>query len=278
MLSAMSYDNLIYQPPKACNYKKKDVQVTYTSHNERICLKVFQPFVWTPNAAAKSGAQLDAMTQPQPMIIFSHGNADDIGTAGPYCQWLADSLGLQVLTYDYVGYGLSEEKETSEDSMYRAIAAVHTYATSRLGASKIILVGKSLGSVPTVFVASDKKFQTIGTILISGLASGARVLLKPEYVPKIMMPKLDKLFAPNIMRIANVKHKVLFIHGKQDKTVPFRNSEELCCKLSADAYYPPLWLDADHNDIEDKFASLFIANISTFIESVNQNTYNAYTV
>jgi hypothetical protein len=35
------------------------------------------------------------------LLIFMHGNADDVSSSESYCQWLADELKSNVLSFDY---------------------------------------------------------------------------------------------------------------------------------------------------------------------------------
>lgn len=255
--SVLTYEHLIYHPPRPAGYSQEQA-VAKTVRNEKICLSVFEPFTFEHNAADGE----------KPLLLFSHGNADDLGTCKAYCQWLADSVGARVLAYDYVGYGRSEDQRPSEDSMCRAIEAAYSYATGRLAARDVVLVGKSLGSVPTVYLAARKNVRVRGVVLISALASGARVYVSPEYVPKSVMPRLDAIFGNSFERIKKVTSKVLFVHGTRDQTVPFRNSEQLCCVLPVQCYYPPLWVDADHNDIETLHANNFIDTLNSFVQNV----------
>lgn len=259
--SALANDHIIYNPPKPALYKKHDTLAATTCNNETICVKFFSPF-------ASSCANDPNGEESKVVILLSHGNADDIGTVGPYCQWLADSLGHTIVTYDYMGYGHSEPTHTSEAGMKRAVDAVYNFATHKLHADKVIVVGKSLGSIPAVHVTSQNKQRIKGLVLISSISSGVRVLFPPNYFGKNVQAKLDAVFGNNIASMPKIKSKVLFVHGKHDKTVPFRNSEELCTALRASSYYPPMFVDADHNDIEQRYSEAFIAELSKFIDSV----------
>ena len=53
---------------------------------------------WVPYQGAKN---------PQ-TVLYSHPNALDLGDCIPYCMDLSKLLGVNVLTYDYTGYGCSE--------------------------------------------------------------------------------------------------------------------------------------------------------------------------
>lgn len=57
-------------------------------------------------AAAAAGGDPDAAVT----ILYSHANAEDLGNIYPWCKFLSKSLGVNVLAYDYTGYGLATEQ------------------------------------------------------------------------------------------------------------------------------------------------------------------------
>lgn len=219
--------------------------------------------------ACKRFSPFNPQTCSDHVLIFSHGNADDIGTCSSYCQWLADSTDCQVLTYDYPSYGVSDPEKTSVDSMQTSIEAVYGYCVASLNIdpANIFLVGKSLGSVPTVHLASQTYAQDIaGVVLISGLASGARVVLRKTRFSDGVMAILDRQFAPNIIKIKQVSRPVFLIHGTRDELVDIQNSHDLLQVMPECCVYSPLWVGAGHNDIESLHKGLFIGELNSFIQ------------
>ena len=73
--------------------------------------------------------------------------------------------------------------------------------------------GESLGSGPTVYLASQQSTPVGGIILQSSMASGLRVL-----DPGIMKTHSQDLF-PNIDLIKFVNTHVFIMHGEQDNIV-----------------------------------------------------------
>jgi pimeloyl-ACP methyl ester carboxylesterase len=111
-------------------------------------------------------------------MIFSHGNATDLGATFPMQVVLAHSLDINVVVYDYSGYGESGGFP-DECATYRDIEAVYDYVLDSLveGDSKrIILYGQSVGSGPCCYLASKKDLVLGGLILHSPFTSGMRVL------------------------------------------------------------------------------------------------------
>lgn len=91
---------------------------------------------------------------PKYTILFSHGNAVDIGQMSSFYFGLGSRLECNIFTYDYSGYGASSGTPT-EKNLYADIRAAWNALRSRYGVSpsNIILYGQSIGTVPTVDLA-----------------------------------------------------------------------------------------------------------------------------
>lgn len=107
-------------------------------------------------------------------LLFSHGNAVDLGQMCSFYFGLGSRIGCNVFSYDYSGYGCSNGKP-SEKNLYADIQAAWQALRTRYGisADRIILYGQSIGTVPTVDLAS--KFDVAAVVLHSPLMSGMRV-------------------------------------------------------------------------------------------------------
>ncbi len=111
---------------------------------------------------------------PKYTILFSHGNAVDIGQMSSFYYGLGSRLDCNIFTYDYSGYGASDSTPT-EKNLYCDIQAAWNALRIRYGISpsNIILYGQSIGTVPTVDLAS--KYDCGGVVLHAPLMSGMRV-------------------------------------------------------------------------------------------------------
>jgi len=206
------------------------------------------------------------------LLLFFHGNADDISSCHSYCKWLADHLRMCVLICDYPGYGLSSG-EPSEETMEHAALALMDFATSKLRKkpADVYVMGKSIGSYPAVCLASHPAFRDIrGLILVSPVASAARCVFEIKYLPEFIVQRLDAVALANIKRIGKVKALVLAIHGSADDVVSVDNTHALIAASSPTSYYPPLIVDAGHNDIECKFQSLFLEILQAFVNRTSE--------
>ena len=178
-------------------------------------------------------------------IVYSHGNATDVGAmAGLQCL-LAKNVNCNVLVYDYSGYGESGGM-LGEKMTYRDIELVFQWTIDNVAKHErnIVLYGQSVGSGPCCWLASRKP-DLGGLILHSPFTSGLRVL-----TPSRVLGCLD--IFPNIDRIKKASCKVFIIHGQKDNEVPIEHGLSLQAAVRDDCKTDPWWVpDKGHNDIVD---------------------------
>ncbi len=237
MISAYTFaDSIIFQPQPTFYQDDGSIIKLITENGERISAKYFQ----NPNA--------------EYTILFSHGNAEDIGTATPFLRELQNA-GFSVLAYDYRGYGTSEGKPSEENS-YQDSETAYNYLINKLKISpdKIIIHGRSLGGAVSIDLASRKICG--GLIVESSFVSAFRVLTKYKIFP------FDKF--NNLNKIKQVKCPVLFIHGKQDGIIPFWHGEMLLANANEPKF--SFWINnANHNDVYAKSKDDYLQAIKTFL-------------
>uniref|UniRef100_A0AAV2LLU0 Alpha/beta hydrolase domain-containing protein 17C n=1 Tax=Knipowitschia caucasica TaxID=637954 RepID=A0AAV2LLU0_KNICA len=107
-------------------------------------------------------------------LLFSHGNAVDLGQMCSFYIGLGSRINCNVFSYDYSGYGASGGRP-SEKNLYADIEAAWQVLRNKYGVApeNIILYGQSIGTVPTVDLAS--RYECAAVILHSPLMSGLRV-------------------------------------------------------------------------------------------------------
>ncbi|WPJ95062.1 alpha/beta fold hydrolase [Coraliomargarita algicola] len=148
------------------------------------------------------------------ILLYSHGNGEDIGTARPFLQAF-QAQGISVFAYDYPGYGTSSSGP-SEAACYAAIEASFKYVASTLGYSpdQITLYGRSLGSGPSTWLA--ERTNVAGLILDGAFTSTFRVMTSVKLLP---WDRFD-----NYARLPHLKCPILIIHGTNDRIVPFSHA------------------------------------------------------
>jgi fermentation-respiration switch protein FrsA (DUF1100 family) len=191
---------------------------------------------------SSDGAKISATYLPNPdaifTVLFSHGNAEDIGDDEPLLERIR-AAGFGVLAYDYQGYGTSEGKPTErhayddEDAAYKFLVQ-----TMHIQPTKIIAFGRSVGSGPAADLASRR--PVAGLILESAFTSAFRVMTRVSVLP---FDRFD-----NLQKIKKVHCPVLVIHGRQDSVINVVHGRELFA--AANEPKQALWVDgANHNDV-----------------------------
>lgn len=188
------------------------------------------------------GIEISALYLPDPeatyTLLYSHGNAEDLGYARPELLGL-NRIGFSIFAYDYRGYGTSQGRP-SEAGAYLDIDAAYDYLTTDLEISpeQIILYGRSVGGGPSVDLASRQPVG--GLILESTFVSAFRVLTRISILP------FDKF--TNIAKIQSIQAPVLILHGTEDNLIPIWHSQALYEKALEPKF--SLWIEgAGHNDV-----------------------------
>ncbi len=202
------------------------------------------------------------------LLLFLHGNSEDVMSCMSYCQWLADNLESNVLCCDYPGYGFSSGSP-SEEGMNSAAFAVLDFAVTKLRykLQDVIIMGKSIGSTPAIHIASMSYCSSLGgIILVSPVASAVRCVSGMSRLPTWLLSQLDTWMLPNIKYIGNVTCPVQFIHGTDDLVVPHQNSLALIAALRCPQRSTPLFVAAGHNNLESKHNVLFLQTLKSFLD------------
>ncbi|CAN0908200.1 Alpha/beta hydrolase domain-containing protein 17B [Linum grandiflorum] len=166
-------------------------------------------------------------------LLYSHGNAADLGQLYDLFVQLKLNLRVNLIGYDYSGYGASTGKP-SESNTYADIEAVYQCLQTEYGVSQedLILYGQSVGSGPTLHLAA-KLPRLRGVVLHSAILSGLRVLCHVKFSFCFDIYR-------NIRKIQMVKSPVLVIHGTEDDVVNWLHGNGLW-KLAREPY-EPLWI------------------------------------
>jgi len=171
-------------------------------------------------------------------IIFSHGNAEDLGDLRSLAEEFKQQ-GFSLMIYDYSGYGTSSGRP-SERAVFGNIEAVYDYLISKRGVrpERIIAWGRSIGSGPSVHLAATRRIG--GLVLESAFTSAFRVMTRIRLLP---FDRFD-----NLRRLKLVTCPVLVLHGDEDEIIPFRHGKKLY--ESVGGTRANLWVErAGHNDL-----------------------------
>jgi len=195
----------------------------------------------------------------RPTLLYSHGNAEDLAGSLPlYREW--HDRGWGVLAYDYPGYGLSGGRPT-EASCERAIEAAwdHLTGTGGIAPSDIVIVGRSVGGGPSVWLA--ERVDAAGLVLISPFTSAFSVHSPAQH----LLPG-DRF--PNLRRIRGVECPLLVVHGEADGIIPPSHGRRLVEASPASAKRFHGIAGAGHNDLFRVGGPEILREIEAFVGSL----------
>lgn len=195
-------------------------------------------------------------------LLFSHGNSTDIGIMFHHLRDLCTKLGCDVFAYEYSGYGESSGVP-SEADLYSDVEAAYHYLTHdcSIPDEQIILYGQSIGSVPSIDLAS--RSDVGGVILHSAMKSGLGVIhdVKTTFWFDVFQ---------NATRIKQVHAPVFIMHGTHDTEIPFEHGVALYEACPPDVAFDPWWVkEAGHNDIEINHRSPYFEQLKNFIDALD---------
>ena len=160
--------------------------------------------------------------------LWFHGNGGNVGHRVAELALLHQRLGMNLLIFDYQGYGRSEGSPT-ENGTYQDARAALRYLVSRRQlqpdsvSDKIIYVGHSLGAAIAIELATEH--APAGMVLASPFASVSDM-------SRIVFPLLpsgwlvrDRYNSRD--RISKVSCPLLILHGENDTMVPISQAQKL---------------------------------------------------
>ncbi len=161
--------------------------------------------------------------QARGTLLFFHGNAGNISHRLDSIA-IFHRLGLNVLIFDYRGYGLSSGKPSEAGTYRDAEAAWHHLVEERgIAPASIVLFGRSLGGAVATWLAM--RAQPAGLIIESSFTSVPD--LGSELYPWLPVRWLSRLQYNTRERLGTVRAPVLVIHSTQDEIIPFRHGRSL---------------------------------------------------
>lgn len=216
------------------------------------------------NITAADGVKLNGWFIPSDMpratILFNHGNGGNISHRLEKIKML-NKLDLNILIYDYRGYGLSAGKP-SEKGLYLDADAMYGYLTNKkISPETIIAYGESLGGAVAVDLASNR---VMGGLIIEDSFTSVKAVAQKifPFIPAVVYKsKYDSL-----AKIRDIDVPKLIFHSTEDEIIPF----ELGKKLFDASAEPKKFVElrGGHNDAFMISRELFIKKIDLFIEKL----------
>ena len=153
-------------------------------------------------------------------LLLCHGNAGNISNRLHfYRAWL--ELGINLFTFDYRGYGLSEGQPGEEGTYRDAQAAAGWLRQKGFAPGNIIALGKSLGGG----VASELMLrEPLGGLILQSTFTSIPDI-GSELYPWLPVRWLHRIHYDTVNRLPKIKAPVLVAHSRRDDLIGFHHAE-----------------------------------------------------
>jgi len=172
-------------------------------------------------------------------VLVCHGNAGNISL--PMRQeWLRALIaeGVGAVSFDYRGFGASDDGPLDEEALYRDARAVYEWMVRDRGipASRIVIYGHSLGSGVATALAAH--VEAAGLILEGAFTSVPDVgAARYPWLPVRLLA--SERFA-SIQRMDSIAMPKLQLHATDDGVIPFEFGQRLFAASPAPKEFVPL--------------------------------------
>lgn len=169
---------------------------------------------------------IPAIGETQGVILHVHGNAGKLQDHLAGIVWLPQAH-YAVFTFDYRGYGLSDDKSPTPKGLMEDTQAAIAYLKHRpeVNAQKLLILSQSIGGNNAIAAVANGSREGIAGIVLDAtfyayksIASekipGAGIFLSDEYSARQFIGQLEPI-------------PLLFLHGDQDSVVPYQHSQKL---------------------------------------------------
>ena len=184
-----------------------------------------------------------------PWILFFHGNGEIVSDYDGIAPFYAKN-GLNLVVADYRGYGASTGTPTLTDLFKDAhviFKAVREELAARGCDPLLWVMGRSLGSLSAIELASRSGNEIEGLIIESGFANVLRIMIHLGL--SVYNLNVEAVDEESFDVLRTISLPTLIIHGEEDRLVPLREAETVYDHIGARDKRLVVIPGADHNDI-----------------------------
>lgn len=175
------------------------------------------------------------------ILVFCHGNGGNIGDRVRAIESFGN-LGLDVLIFDYRGYGNSTGKPSEQGTYMDALAVWNHLKTRMVPQEKIVVYGESLGGAVAVWLAEQVR---PGALVVESCFTSAADLARKMF-PLLPVKLICRFKYDSLSMIGNVRCPVLVAHSSEDEMIPFGHGKRLYEKAPEPKKF--VEMKGQHND------------------------------
>jgi len=209
-----------------------------------------------------------------PWILYFHGNGEVVSDYDEVSRFYHQEK-INLVVVDYRGYGASTGTPTLKNLVSDAhviFKEVRKELTKKNLRKDFWVMGRSLGSMAALELASQHQEEMKGLIIESGFPSVVRIMFRLG-IPAPIMGR-EKIDQECLERIKKITLPTLIIHGDQDSLVPLENAKTIYQHLGAREKKLLIIPSATHNDIMIVGFKDYFSAIQQFIETTDRTPTN----
>jgi alpha-beta hydrolase superfamily lysophospholipase len=191
-------------------------------------------------------------------VMVFHGNAESIASVEHQVPKF-HAQGYSVMAWDYAGYGQSADCWSNEQGLLQDAETAYQWLAQQT-ALPIVLYGRSVGSGPAVYIASQYAVQKL--LLVSPYDSLTNVASErmPFFVPVSLIMRYP---LASTQWINQVKAPIYAIHGRADTLIKPERAAALFKQVKQKIHVE--WVEnAGHNvDATDEFDHWLASSLSS---------------
>lgn len=173
------------------------------------------------DGASINGLLLKTKNTPKGIILYFHGNRNNLSRWASECAYLTD-YGYLVLVVDYRGYGKSTGIR-NEANFYADAYLAYQHCKTLFPPEKIVAYGRSLGTGPACWLAANAKLQAL---VLETPYTRFTDLVEQKVLGFPMRWFLNYQF-DNLNQLRNIDEPVLIVHGTDDSLIPISHAQSL---------------------------------------------------
>jgi abhydrolase domain-containing protein 17 len=204
------------------------------------------------------------------LMIYFHGNAEDLGLSYEIVDMLRSVLHMHVLAVEYPGYGVYAGKPGAEAILNDAECVYSFVLSLGVKPENVIVFGRSIGSGPATFLAKTRK---VCCLMLMSAYTSIKDAAK-HFAGKLGESLIKERFE-NIKNMPSITCPTFLVHGIKDTVIPYQHSQRLheLCKGPSSLFLPS---EMTHNNFD--YCDDLILPIATFLSQagINVNPTNEY--
>ncbi len=198
-------------------------------------------------------------------IIFFHGNGEIISDYNDIANYFL-ALGCEFIVCDFRGYGRSQGVPTLRSTLLDASTIYRYLKENNALNSKTCVMGRSLGSAPTIELCARFPDITCG-VIESGYADPIP-LVQRRGLDITETTKEENMLFNNSEKIRLVKCPFLIMHGEVDSLISSEEAKLNYKNTSSDYKKLDILKGVGHNDMMMAEGNAYFKSLSTFFAQV----------